>query len=423
MSWLWGSGPVDPNATTFHPVASRYSDNEIAGELEPKDLEWLCAGGFVSETQTYYHFLEDGTFLMCQVIHSSIGVWYPTVQFTFKLYNPTTKEHVWRSTNVSNFVSPAPGHDKRSCKSDQFTITYKSNPGSDTPESYTIFSHAAEDVQVSLDVMRPASAPGWKIGKGPKSGTSYYGPDIEKPDGFVFHSFWPRTQCKGHIIYKGKAIEASGPGMYVHAIMGMRPNLVASRWNFADFQSNEHGGVSAIQMELTTLDAYGPKGSGSGGVKVNFGSLVIGGKLVCVTAETILPGQKPSDAAKFKSRAFHYNTIRDPDTSYAAPQELEFIWAGPSTLKDVPGQLSASVKVDVGSPSKPKGLVEKVDFLAEIPAVVKAVISYVAGTKPFIYQWYNPTTLKVIAPDSIIPGGSAGIEIPGTLYNEASFIS
>ena len=241
-------------------------------------------------------------------------------------------------------------------------------------------------MQVSLDITRPASAPGWKIGKGPKSGTSYYGPDIENPEGFVFHSFWPLTYCSGHVIYKGKAIAASGPGMYVHAIMGMRPNLIASRWNFADFQSNEHGGVSAIQMELTTLDAYGPKGAGSGGVKVNFGSLVLGGKLVCVTAETTLPGEEQPADAKFKSRAFHYKTEVDHDTSYAKPQELEFIWSGPSGLRDAPGQLSASLKVDVGTNAQPRGLVEKVDVLAEIPSMVKAVISYVAGTKPYIYQ-------------------------------------
>ncbi|KAH8118080.1 survival factor 1 [Phellopilus nigrolimitatus] len=390
MSWLWGASPVDPNAPTFHPVSSRYPENELVGELEPKDLEWLCAGGFTTETQTYYNYLEDGTLIMCQVIYSSIGVWYPTVQFTFSMYNPNTKERVWRSSNVANFVSPAPGLDKRSSKSDSFAITFKSKPGTDTPESFTIFAQVAEDVQITLDITRSASAPGWKIGKGPKSGFSYYGPDVEKPEGSVFHSFWPRTQCSGHIIYKGQAIPANGPGMYVHAIMGMPTNT---------------GGVSAIQMELTTLDAYGLNGAGSGGVKVNFGSLVLGGRLVCVTAETTLPGEDKHAETQFISRAFHYNTTVDSDTSYAQPKELEFV--------------SASVKVDVGTPSQPKGLVEKVDVLAEIPAMVKAVISYVAGTKP----WTNPTTLKVTAPDAILPGASSGLDIEGYLYNEASFVS
>lgn len=84
------SAPTDPNAPTFHPVSSRYSDSEIVGELEPKDVESMCLGGFASETQTYYNFLEDGTFIMVQVIHSSIGCatnelvqWMWTLTVTF----------------------------------------------------------------------------------------------------------------------------------------------------------------------------------------------------------------------------------------------------------------------------------------------------------------------------------------------------
>jgi hypothetical protein len=46
----------------------------LFGELEPKDTEWLAtSSGFVTETQTFYHFLEDGSSLMFQVIHSSVG--------------------------------------------------------------------------------------------------------------------------------------------------------------------------------------------------------------------------------------------------------------------------------------------------------------------------------------------------------------
>jgi len=43
------------------------------GELEPSDTEWTCAGGFVTETQIFYNILEDGTSVMCQLIHSAIG--------------------------------------------------------------------------------------------------------------------------------------------------------------------------------------------------------------------------------------------------------------------------------------------------------------------------------------------------------------
>lgn len=67
------SPPVDPAAPTFHAVTDKLADTELFGELEPKDTEWLCSGGFVTETQIFYVITDDGTSLMCQVIHSSVG--------------------------------------------------------------------------------------------------------------------------------------------------------------------------------------------------------------------------------------------------------------------------------------------------------------------------------------------------------------
>ncbi len=52
-------------------------------------------------------------------------------------------------------------------------------------------------------------------------------------------------------------MEANGQGMFVQAIQGMRPNLVATRWNFGNFQSKENHGTSAIVMEFTTTSGYG----------------------------------------------------------------------------------------------------------------------------------------------------------------------
>ena len=313
-------------------------------------------------------------------------MWYPTIQFTFKIYNPNTGERLWKSINVSNFATPPPGLDKRSSKGDQFSITYRAKPGSDTPESYSITANLDNDVQIALDVVRAPDAPGFKIGKGPKGGYSYFGADTASPESHVLHAFWPRTTCKGVLVVKGQAIEAKGTGMYVHAIQGMRPNLVAARWNFAHFVSEAHGGTSAIQMEFTTIDAYGRHGSGSGFVTVNIGSLVVGGKLVAVTAETKYPDEPLPETAEVMSRAIHSKTAPDADTGYAAPTELTFRWAAPSILPEAPGSLDATVVVDVGQPNAYKGLVEKVDVLAEIPTVIKTMIAYAAGTKPYIYQ-------------------------------------
>lgn len=307
---------------------------------------------------------------------------WPTIQITVRIFNPNNNETTWKSVNVTNF---APGVDKRSARSDQFNITHKSNPDPNSPEGYSVVANCGDDLKLSFQVNRPASIPGFKVGGGPKGGYSYFGPDVENPEGYVIHRFWPRNMVTGHIIQNGKAEEFKGTGMFVHAIQGMRPNLVAASWNFAHFQSNELDGVSAIQMEFTTIDAYGKKGAGTGFAKVNIGSLVVGGKLATVTAETRWPGE--SEEHSVVSKATHGNRVLDSDTGYKAPSELIYEWVGPSIVSDSKGtNVEAKLVIDVGPPSAYKGLVEKVDVLAEIPSFVKAVIAFAAGTKPYIYQ-------------------------------------
>jgi len=67
---------ADPQAQNIHPISSAFKPDELFGELEAEDLHWTCASGFVTETQTFYHILDDGTFLTCQVIHSATGLVY-----------------------------------------------------------------------------------------------------------------------------------------------------------------------------------------------------------------------------------------------------------------------------------------------------------------------------------------------------------
>lgn len=139
-------------------------------------------------------------------------------------------------------------------------------------------------------------------------------------------------------------------------------------------------------MELTTIDAYGKKGAGSGKVVVNVGSLVIGGKLAAVTAETKWPGEPVAVKPSVVSRAVHHDKFPDSFTGYDIPSTIGFHWAGPSVIPELKGSLSADLSVRVGKPGEEIGLIEKVDVMAEIPGFVKAVVSYVAGAKPYIYQ-------------------------------------
>ncbi|KAJ3999457.1 survival factor 1 [Lentinula boryana] len=411
--------PTDPQAPNFHSVSSKLKPTELFGELKPRDTELLCtSSGFVTETQIFYITTPDGKSIMCQLIHSSVGMWYPTIQFTCKIYDSKTQKLTWKSIHVTNFTSAPPGLDRRSCKADEFSFTYKSKSDSDYPESYTVQANPAPDVQIFLEVTRPASVSGWKVGSGDEGGYSQFGPDPSHPEGYVVHRFWPLIKASGHVVLSGQATPVEGQGMFVHAIQGMRPNLVAASWNFGNFQSSELGGVSAIQMEFTTIDAYGIKGAGSGGVTVNVGSLVVGNKLVAVTAETKYPGETDNADPPVKSRVAHLSPVLDAETGYQKPCELLFEWAGPSLLADRPGAYKASIYADVGDVAQPKGLIEKVDVLAEIPKVLKLAVNYVAGTKPYIYQWMNPAKLAIHE-----PGSDAPVEANGYMYIEATFIS
>lgn len=321
-----------------------------------------------------------------------------------------TGQQIWKSINVTNFVTPPPGLDKRSSKADEFSVTYKPHPDKpDFPESYNIRANLGQDMQISLELKRYGTAPGFKVGKGPKGGYSYFGTDAQKPDGYVIHRFWPRLIAEGHYVHNGKAEMFQGPGMFVHAIQGMRPNLVAASWNFGHFQSSAAGGVSAIQMEFKTTSQYGKHGAGSGGVSVNVGSLVVDNKLVAVTTETIWPKEDPAAAeAVVQSKVTHLKPEHDPDTGYDKPDEISFEWKGASIIPGATGDVIARQVVDLGSVAKPQGLIEKVDVLAEIPYVVKMAVNYVAGTKPYIYQVRFLFCLRV--PRSLTNYGSAVVQ-------------
>ncbi|KAG0694987.1 Svf1-like-domain-containing protein [Suillus ampliporus] len=333
----------------------------------------------------------------CQYLRYTVWIWLMPTRIACRLCNrmqismrspsQRTKLASCCHRNSLNRWAPPPGLDKRSSKADQFSITYKPSSDSSHPEMYTICANLSDDLQVSLDVSQPSAVPGFKVSKGPKGG---------KPDGYVVHS-------SGHIIHNSKAIIAEGHGMH--------PNLIASCWNFANFQSDAYGGMSAIQMEFITLDTHRHCGAGSGPATVNVGSLVLDGKLAVVTAET-----KWSDEAQPEKAVMSH-------TGYMQPTAVEFRWAGSPLLQGVEGPVVASLHLDVGSPSSPMGLIEKVDVLAEIPYVIKTMVNYVAGMKPYIYQWQNNVKLAVRGPDALIPGLSKGLDIEGVIYTEASFIS
>ena len=148
------SNPVNSNAPNLHPVSSRYDTRtSFFGKLDLKE-QWTCAGGFVRETLTFYTITDQGISLtstrlsgeQCNIHHETrfphliCSLWYLTVQFTLVHMQDIQP---WKCINITVTL------DKCSSKGDQFSITYKSNPGSDYPESYTINTNLAAVAGVS----------------------------------------------------------------------------------------------------------------------------------------------------------------------------------------------------------------------------------------------------------------------------------
>ncbi|TIC09764.1 FAD/NAD(P)-binding domain-containing protein [Wallemia mellicola] len=389
----------------LHPVTEEFESSQYFGPLTPKDTEWATINSnFVAETQTFYSILEDGQCLSVQVVHSHVGFWYPQIQFNFMLYNPTTANKLWKSISVNNFSTPAkvPGksYDRRSCSADQFTILHESLPNGD--ESYRINAKIDNEVQIIINFIRPASCAGFKLGDGPEGGYTSYGNDksSNKRDGYVVHRFWPRVRTEGQVIIKGKLVDAVGHGAFIHAIQGMRANLVARSWNFALFQSDQHGGVSSLLMEFETTDGYGlaTRTEGGGGVKVTIGALVAGDKLLSVTGSTTYPGQMPQGLTAAEYR----NTIKDQETAYIVPSEVRYVWGGAAieNNKAIRAEMLVNYKNEKEEGVN-RGLVEKVDFLAHIPYVVRKAVHVFAKTKPYIYQYLNPSELQLDLPEGV----------------------
>lgn len=167
------------------------------------------------------------------------------------------------------------------------------------------------------------------------------------------HLFWPRTHVSGQLIVNGHVVDAKGLGLYIHAVQGMKPHHAACRWNFGNFQGKN---ISAVMMEFTTPPSYGSQVVNIGGIVNADGTLV---------------------AAMVENAAIHTTTKKDEETGWEAPTSLELSWMG---------QTKDGVEVTALTESDLKTMVQRVDVLAEIPAVIKTLIAGIAGTRPFIYQ-------------------------------------
>ncbi|KAF9992048.1 putative cell survival pathways protein, partial [Modicella reniformis] len=199
----------------------------------------------------------------------------------------------------------------------------------------------------------------------------------------------PQSSCHPPctLIVDGQAHDMAGEGTFVHAVQGMRPHLVASKWSYVDFtgknQESQHRARLSL-IQFTTPEYYG-------NVTVNQGSIVFNGELMGVAVD---------------NKTEFVKTEHDVETGYNPPTEVNYIWEG----KTIEGSKPFKAVLNV----KPKGLCQKVDLLAEIPWALRKIVSTFVA-KPIIYQWYDDATAMVTI-------GGEEHRVTGHVYHEATFV-
>lgn len=361
LKWVQGgisavTGIAEPEygPEYIHPITAAVAGKQPFTEATTQDFEWLSPTSTNVETQVFYFSdLEKGLLGFAQLIHSNVVGLHTTAQFTFKIFNIHTGSQIWTSTKLEDFV----------IKGTNFYAKDLQVELDADKQEYHIISKVNEESLV--DLVFTKIAPAAKIGK---DGTTIYGDNVEEPWGSMRHVFWPRNSVKGEIKSKNPetgeetSFSIDGLSMFVMALQGMKPHHAAASWNFLNFHSKSY---SAVVMEFCT-----PKSYASTTVSVAFVS----------SDEGIL------------------SVSVDNDTKHLKTQIDEVGWPQPGAISfDLHGVDPKASDEDVASGKASREaiisgdltLIERVDVMHEIPVFVKNIVSGVAGTKPYIYQFWN----------------------------------
>lgn len=395
LKWIKGglsavTGIAEPEygSDYIHTVTDRVQGKQPYCETTREDFCWLKPDHTNVETATFYFSdLDTGIVGFAQVIHSNIVGIHTQAQFTFRIFNTKEPEklNLWTSTKLEDFRIEGPNFYARD-------LSLEMN---EEDNSYHFVSQVNEKSVVDLTFTR--LTPGCKVGEDP---STYYGDNPEEPWGRMRHVFWPRNSITGTItlkrpepveeeeeqeqeeeepvgneIFEDQTITFSAKdkaySMFVMAFQGMKPHHAAKAWNFMYFHSEKH---TAVLMEFVTPKSYA-------NTRVTIGILTSNSEILAVTTDD-----------EFK----HVDPQVD-SVGWNVPQSVSVHYDGfPPDVTDEQisqGQFK-KVKATVEGPLQ--NLVERIDVMNEIPSFIKTIVSGVAGTKPYIYQYAEDTfTLQV----------------------------
>lgn len=453
LKWIQGgisavTGLAEPEygKEYIHSVTERLRGKQPYREVTREDLCWKAPDFTNVETATFYFSdAHKGITGFAQIIHSNLLGMRTAAQFTFRIFNALDPEslNLWTSTKLENFRIEGPNF-----YADDLSIEL-----SDDGKTYHFVSNVCDLSRVDLYFTR--CTPGVKAGDDP---TTYYGENVDEPWGTMSHYFWPRNLVHGTInlkievpqdeenddeeeegeeeeensenndgnennnddedgnveeeeeeeeedasdsedsddesssdydydsdyeeiekVYRDETIEFSEEtpcyGMFVKAFQGMKPHHAAKAWNFAVSHSDQN---SVVLMEFITPKSYG-------NTKISIGIITDKDSILSVTIDNDYQ---------------HLNPEVD-EVGWDVPNDIKVVFNGfSSKLTDEQikneDSLTENDKVTAVFEGPLNNLVERVDVMGELPGFVKKIVSGVAGTKPFIYQYADENfTLQI----------------------------
>ncbi|KAJ5226996.1 survival factor 1 [Penicillium citrinum] len=378
MNWL--KSTLSAAVGTQEPIYGPEAIQSVAQQAEETpytvmtkdDLRWKAYQYTNVETQTFYIMADDGSLVMVQLIYSNIAGIHTTAHFNTKIFNlQGDGDHIWHSDSLSNIIFD---EQMLSIAADNLTITLN-----EEGDSYSIKSTVNPNCAVDLKFTR--KAPGFAVGK---NGTSTFGTDPKNPWGSVSHAFWARCAVEGTITTKEKTYDLAGRGVFIPALQGMKPQHVASRWNFINFQTPS---FSAIMMEYTTPPSYGSTVVNVGGI-LKDGEIVYGGATNKIT---------------------HTSSEQDPESEWPEPTSIKWEWTG----KSADGQ---DIHAQVDGPLGKR--LDRVDVMGEVPGFIKSIAGSVAGARPYIFQFSPREKLSLK-----LKIGDTETTEEGFMFSESTFIS
>lgn len=393
LKWIQGglsavTGIAEPEygSDYIHTVTDRVEGKQPFCETTREDFCWLKPDHTNVETVTFYFSdLTTGVVGFAQIIHSNIVGIHTQAQFTFRIFNSKKPDelNLWTSTKLEDFRVEGPN----------FYAKDLSLELNEEDNEYHFVSQVNEKSTVDLTFTRLTA--GCKVGEDPNT---YYGDNLEEPWGKMRHVFWPRNSIRGTINLKkpeptekeeqeeepqetGKSVYEEqtitfGPNdkaysMFVMAFQGMKPHHAAKAWNFMYFHSEKH---TAVLMEFVTPKSYA-------NTKVTIGILTSDKDILAVTT----------------NNEFSHLDPQIDSVGWNVPQSVSIAYDGFSpevTDEQVASGDYKKVTAKVEGPLQ--NLIERIDVMNEIPNFIKTIVSGVAGTKPYIYQYAEDNfTLQV----------------------------